>query len=74
MTAGILILQILVSILLGAVILLQGGGAGLGSSLGGGTSPGSSFRSRRGVEKLLLYTAGFLAIVFFATSLANFLI
>jgi protein translocase SecG subunit len=67
------ILQIVISILLATTILMQGGGSGLGSSFGGGANADSSFRSRRGVEKLLLYFAGILAILFFISSLTNFL-
>jgi len=54
------------------LILLQGGGAGLGSSWGG--SGDSSFRSRRGMEKFLLYLTAGLAFVFFISSLISLLL
>ncbi len=60
------IAQILVGIALTLVILLQAKGSGIGTALGGGT--GSSFRTRRGVEKTLLQLTIVLAIVFLAIS------
>ena len=65
------IIQMIIAITLAVVILLQGGGAGLGSSWGG--SGDASFRSRRGVEKLLLYLAIGLAFAFFVSSLISLL-
>ena len=62
----LLLAQILISILLTVVILLQAKGAGIGTALGGGS--GSSFRTRRGVEKTLFQLTIFLAIVFLALS------
>lgn len=64
--------QLTIAIILAVVILLQGGGAGLGSSWGG--TGDSSFRSRRGVEKLLLYLAAILAFAFFISSLVSLLL
>ncbi len=58
----IYIAQILVSILLSVVILLQAKGSGIGSALGGGTS--GSFRTRRGVEKTLFQLTIVIAILF----------
>lgn len=68
------ILQVVIALLLAGVILLQGGGSGLGSSWGGGIGGGTSFRSRRGIEKFLLYLAGILAALFFTSSLVSFLL
>lgn len=65
-TDYISIAQILVSILLTLVILLQAKGGGIGAALGGGTS--GSFRTRRGVEKTLFQLTIVLAIVFLAVS------
>lgn len=65
------VLQIVVAVLLVASILLQGGGAGLSSSFGGS---GESFRTRRGVEKLLFYTTITTAFVFVLTVIANLLL
>jgi preprotein translocase subunit SecG len=53
--------QILVSIALTVLVLLQAKGSGIGTALGGGTT--SSFRTRRGVEKTLFQLTIVLAIV-----------
>ena len=58
--------QILVSIALTVLVLLQAKGSGIGTALGGGTT--SSFRTRRGVEKTLFQLTIVLAIVFLAVS------
>jgi protein translocase SecG subunit len=55
------ILVIAVAILLIVVILLQSQGSGLSASFGGS---GESFRSRRSVEKLLVWATAILATVF----------
>jgi preprotein translocase subunit SecG len=65
----IYIAQILVSILLTLVLLLQSKGAGVGTALGGGT--GGSFRTRRGVEKSLFQLTIVLAIIFLAVSIIS---
>jgi preprotein translocase subunit SecG len=58
--------QILVSIALTVLVLLQAKGSGIGTALGGGTT--SSFRTRRGVEKTLFQLTIVLAIVFLIIS------
>jgi preprotein translocase subunit SecG len=58
--------QIVVSILLTAVILMQAKGAGIGSAFGGSTA--TSFRTRRGIEKTLFQLTIVLAVVFLAMS------
>jgi len=55
------ILEAIVAVLLIAVILMQVSGSGLSASFGGS---GETFRSRRSVEKLLVYLTVVLAIVF----------
>ena len=60
------IAQILISITLVAVLLLQAKGSGFGSSLGGNTS--SVFRTRRGVERTLFQLTIILAVVFILIS------
>ncbi len=62
--------QILVSVLLIIVVLLQAKGAGgLGSAFGGmGGGGQSSFRTRRGLEKTLFQATIVLLIVFLAMS------
>jgi len=60
-------LQIIVSLLLAGVILLQAKGSGLSATFGG-----SSFqRSRRGFDKLLFNITIVLSLIFIASSLAN---
>ena len=60
--------QILISGLLIAAIVVQARGTGLGSAWGG---TGESYRSKRGVEKILFGATIVLAIIFFLTSIAN---
>ncbi|RMD58898.1 preprotein translocase subunit SecG [Candidatus Parcubacteria bacterium] len=62
------IIQIIVSILLIIVILMQNQGAGLSGVFGGG---GNVFRTKRGVEKSLFVATIVLACLFFAVSLLN---
>ena len=67
----VLIVNIVVSIAIVALILLQGKGAGLRSAWGGG---GELFQTRRGIEKVTLQLTVVLIVVFFALSLVSFLI
>jgi preprotein translocase subunit SecG len=60
------IAQILVSIALTVVILLQAKGNDLGSMFGGGST--TSFRTRRGLEKTLFQMTIVLAVVFLVIS------
>lgn len=64
----LLFVNIFLSVLVVALILIQGRGAGLGSAWGGG---GEMFQTRRGVEKLTLRLTVFLIIIFFIVSLVN---
>ena len=57
--------QILVSVVLIVVILLQAKGSGFGAGLGGTTS---SFRTRRGLEKTLFQATIGLMVLFLAMS------
>lgn len=61
------IAQILISILLTVVLLLQAKGSGFGTALGGGSS--SVFRTRRGVERTLFRLSIVLIVVFILISL-----
>lgn len=63
--------QILFSVFLIALILLQSRGSGLGSTWGGSSE---TFRSKRGVEKLLFTLTIVSAIIFCLTSYLNLLI
>ncbi|PIY65272.1 preprotein translocase subunit SecG [Candidatus Shapirobacteria bacterium CG_4_10_14_0_8_um_filter_39_15] len=64
----IIIVQIIISIALISAILLQARGTGLGAAWGGG---GESYRSKRGVEKILFYLTIILAVLFFITSFVS---
>lgn len=63
----ITIVQIAVSVLLIASILMQQQGVGLSSTFGG---EGSAFRTKRGLEKGLFYATIVLAALFLGSSLA----
>lgn len=65
------IIQIIVSVALIVVILLQGQQGSLGGLLGG---DGGVFRTRRGIEKTLHNVTIVLAVTFFITSLVTVLI
>lgn len=64
------ILQIVFSILLVVVILLQNRGSGLGAAFGG---EGNIYRTKRGLEKSLHVTTIILSVLFLATALTIFL-
>jgi preprotein translocase subunit SecG len=61
----IIIIQIIISVSLMVTILLQSRGTGLGAAWGSG---GESYRSKRGVEKILFRLTIFLAVLFLLTS------
>lgn len=67
----VLFIQILVSLLLSATILLQSRGAGLSTVWGG--QGNSSFRTKRGAEKLLFSATIILAALFIILALINIL-
>ena len=60
--------QIILSIILGASILLQQTGAGVGGAMGG--SDDSIHYTRRGMEKFLFYLSIVIAILFALSALA----
>jgi preprotein translocase subunit SecG len=62
------ITQIILSITLTVLVLLQVKGGGLGSIFGG---DGGIYRTRRGIEKSMYHATIALAIVFFAVSLIS---
>ena len=62
------IIQIIVSVILIAVILLQNRGTGLGAAFGG---EGTIYRTKRGLEKSLHIATIVLVIIFLATSVLN---
>jgi protein translocase SecG subunit len=63
-----LAIQIILSLLLITTILLQATGTGLGSTWGGG---GETYRSKRGVERILLYSTIALVVLFLALAIIN---
>lgn len=63
------IAQILISIVLVVILVLQAKGSGFGSALGGQTS--SVFRTRRGVERSLFNLSIVLVVVFIFISLLS---
>lgn len=67
----LLILNIIVSIIIVALILIQGRGAGLGSAWGGG---GEMFQTRRGIEKITLRMTTVMIAVFLVISIVNFFV
>lgn len=64
------IITTILAILLIIAILLQAQGTGLGAGFGG---DGSTFRTKRGVEKKLQTATVVIAILFFGVSFANIL-
>ncbi len=68
MTIYLNIIQIIISIALIALTVMQSKGAGLGRMLGGDSS---IYRTRRGVEKTMFNLTVILAVVFFLTSLLS---
>lgn len=64
----LIVVNIILSILIIFFILIQGGGAGLGSAWGGA---GEKYQTRRGIEKIVLWLTSFLIIIFFVVSLIN---
>lgn len=60
------VFQIVISILLVVTVILQSRGSDAGIAFGGG---GESFRSKRGLEKILFYATIVLAVLFAANSI-----
>lgn len=67
----LLISNIVISISLIVLIMMQGKGSGLGSAWGGS---GEMFQTRRGLEKWILRLTIGLTILFFIVSITNLLI
>lgn len=64
------IIQILIALLLITVVLLQPQGTGLGRAYGGS---GTSYRSKRGMERLMFWSTIALAVLFAVLSVINVL-
>jgi len=65
------LIQIILSVALIVIIVLQARGSGLGSVFGGDSS---IYKTRRGVEKTLYQATIGLAIAFFVVSIVNVLL
>jgi len=72
MNFSVNIAQIIFSVLLIIVILLQQKGSGIGSAFGGAS--GSIVSSRRGVDKILFNATIVLAVLFFLIAVLNLLV
>ena len=68
MSKALEIIQIILSVLLITSILMQQRGSGLGGAFGGESNV---YRSKRGIEKFLLYATIILAVLFVITALLN---
>jgi protein translocase SecG subunit len=68
------VLQIIISVLLIAGILLQNSSAGLGGAFGGSDNVDAGYHSRRGFEKWLFNGTIILAILFALISFLHFII
>ena len=62
--------QIVLSVLLVTVVLLQRSSAGLGGAFGDSSNFSSFFHARRGAEKILFYSTIILSILFAITALS----
>ncbi|HLD25303.1 MAG TPA: preprotein translocase subunit SecG [Patescibacteria group bacterium] len=67
MNVILLIIQILVSVILMTLILLQSSKGGLGGALGGG----ELYRTKRGAERIVFTTTIVVAFIFLIVSLLN---
>ncbi len=67
-------IQIALSVLLIASILLQQTGAGLGGAFGGGENFSSAFHTRRGVERFLFQATIVIAVLFAASAFLTLII
>ncbi|MFP4321462.1 MAG: preprotein translocase subunit SecG [Anaerolineales bacterium] len=67
------VVQIVISIALIAVVLLQSSGSGVGSLFGGADTSGAG-RTRRGVEKTIYQMTIGLGVVFVLNALAQLLL
>lgn len=64
------IAQVVVSVILVALVLLQERGGGV-SGLFGGSSGGGAYQTRRGLEKLIFYATIAFAVIFAALAILN---
>jgi protein translocase SecG subunit len=67
-------IQIVLAVLLGAFILFQQSEGSLGSAFGSGNSFGSSFHTKRGLEKNIFIATIILAVLFLASAVIRLFI
>ncbi|HEY9585252.1 MAG TPA: preprotein translocase subunit SecG [Candidatus Paceibacterota bacterium] len=67
-------LQIIVSVVLVGLILLQRSGAELGGAFGGGDGSGGTLYTRRGFEQVLFVATIVLAVIFVASNFGALLL
>lgn len=72
-TSAIQVIQIILAIASIVFILLQARGAGLGSAFGG-SSAGSVFKTRRGVEKLIFNITIVFVVLFAVVSVFSMVV
>lgn len=65
-------IQVILSVVLVAAILLQRTGAQLGGAFGGSDNWSSAYHTRRGIEKSLFIVTIIIAILFAISALVNF--
>jgi len=68
MQTPLIIAQIIISVVITILILLQAQGTGLGTSWSGG---GETYHTRKGVEKIVFHLTIFFIALFIVTSLAS---
>lgn len=73
MNKAISIIQIIISVALVAVILIQNKGVGLSQTFGG-SGEGNVFKARRGAEKTIFIVTVVLAVAFLGIAFANLFI
>lgn len=66
--------QIILSVILAALILIQYSEAGAGSAFGGGDNFNAGFHTRRGFEKTVFYATIIVGILFVISSLIALII
>ena len=64
-------IQVILSVLLIAAILIQRTGAQVGGAFGGSDNFSSAFHTRRGLEKVLFTTTIIIAVLFAVSALLN---
>ncbi|NQV13435.1 MAG: preprotein translocase subunit SecG [Parcubacteria group bacterium] len=67
------VIQIIISVLLVAAVMIQNKGVGLSQTFGGGGGggEGNTYSTKRGAEKIVFITTIILAIVFLALAFAH---